>query len=123
MHQHDQDIDADAITVGYLDRFLGVIEKKFSAFVWCKLEMASIDDLAIPKHRIEYFLYRDELIWSKKLRIDKVFGSSNSNGENIADIIRRHAPYLPHDIQSTKKDHNDQILKKNGKNHTLKCLS
>lgn len=72
-------------------RFLGVLEKKFSAFVWCKIEMASLLDLAIPKHRIEYFNYHGELVWSKKGRIDKVFGSSNSGGETIYDVIQRHA--------------------------------
>jgi 2'-5' RNA ligase len=66
-----------------------VIEKKFTDFVWCKVEMASIYDLAIPKHRIEYFKYHTEIVWSKKDRIDKIFGSSNSSDETIFDLIER----------------------------------
>lgn len=89
--QHDECIDKNLIIVGYLDRFLGVIEKKFTAFVWCKVEMASYLDLAIPKHRIEYFKYHGEIVWSKKDRIDKVFGSSKSGNETILDVIERHA--------------------------------
>jgi 2'-5' RNA ligase/predicted kinase/uncharacterized protein (UPF0248 family) len=88
--QHDECIDKNLVIVGYLDRFLGVIEKKFTSFVWCRVEMASYLDLAIPKHRIEYFKYHGEVVWSKKDRIDKVFGSSKSN-ETILEVIERHA--------------------------------
>ena len=66
-----------------------MIEKKFDEFMWGKIEMASIYDLAIPKHRIEYFKYHTEVVWSKKGRIDKVFGSSGTGGETITDVIDR----------------------------------
>lgn len=92
--QHDEYVDKNYVTVGYLDRFLGVLEKKFTSFVWCKIEMASIYDLAIPKHRIEYFKYHGEVVWSKKERLDKVFGSSNSNNETIIEVVNRHAPLI-----------------------------
>jgi 2'-5' RNA ligase/uncharacterized protein (UPF0248 family) len=89
--QHDESVDKDLVIVGYLDRFLGVIEKKFTSFVWCRVEMAGYLDLAIPKHRIEYFKYHGEVVWSKKDRIDKVFGSSKSQNETILEVIERHA--------------------------------
>lgn len=68
----------------------GVLEKRFTDFVWCKVEMASIFDLAIPKHRIEYFKYCGEVIWSKKDRIDSVFGSVNGAKDTIVNVISRH---------------------------------
>jgi uncharacterized protein (UPF0248 family) len=88
--QHDEGVDKNLVIVGYLDRFLGVIEKKFTSFVWCRVEMASHFDLAIPRHRIEYFKYHGEVVWSKKDRLDKVFGSSKSN-ETILEVVERHA--------------------------------
>jgi 2'-5' RNA ligase len=44
--------------------------------------------LAIPKHRINYFKYKNEIIWNKNTRFDNVFGSTGSN-ETIIDVIRR----------------------------------
>jgi predicted kinase/uncharacterized protein (UPF0248 family) len=92
--QHDDIIDQEQVVVGYQDRFLGVIEKSFNSFVWCKVEMASIYDLAIPKHRIEYFKYHNEIVWSKKDRIDKVFGSLTNGDETIAEVVQRHGPII-----------------------------
>jgi uncharacterized protein (UPF0248 family) len=73
-------------TVGYIDRFLGLMEKSFTTFSW--EDIASVDDftaLAIPKHRIQYFKYRGILVWDKTVRLDNVFGSTGS-GLTISDV-------------------------------------
>lgn len=112
--QHDECIDKDLVIVGYLDRFLGIIEKKFTSFVWCRVEMASYLDLAIPKHRIEYFKYHGEVVWCKKNRIDKVFGSSKSQNETILEVIERHAAAVEQEkllAQLDQTDHIDDCVK------------
>ena len=72
-------------TVGYLDRFRGVLEKSFADFNWGKLEMAGHFDLAIPEHRIQYFKYKGYIVWQKATRIDRIFGSTPPY-EKISDI-------------------------------------
>lgn len=44
--------------------------------------------LAIPKHRINYFKYKNEIIWNKINRLDNVFGSTGSN-ITVHDVIKR----------------------------------
>ena len=78
--QWQQGLKSEDFTVGYLDRFLGVQEKEFGAFSWD--DIATVDDyavLAIPKHRIQYFKYRGNVIWDKASRLDNVFGSTGSD--------------------------------------------
>ena len=47
----DSNLHADDFSVGYLDRFLGVLEKSFGAFSWEDLASVDCTVLAIPKHR------------------------------------------------------------------------
>lgn len=85
----DEELSAEDFTVGYLDRFLGIMEKGFADFSWD--DLASVDhfiDFAIPQHRIQYFKYLDEIVWDKRERIDKVFGSTGSK-ETILDVKSR----------------------------------
>ena len=53
--------------------------------------MTSVDQtiLAIPRHRVQYFKYHDELVWDKNKRFDCVFGSTGS-GLTIADVIENY---------------------------------
>ena len=53
----DDDLPQDLIVVGYLDRFIGIIEKPFNAFNWSDLSTLSHMECAIPRHRIVYFKY------------------------------------------------------------------
>lgn len=82
----DESISQEDITIGYIDRFTGLQEKPFVAFSW--EDLASIDyfTFAIPKHRIQYFKYKREVIWDKSLRVDNVFGSAGSN-RTIQEVI------------------------------------
>ncbi|KAG8567938.1 hypothetical protein GDO81_013836 [Engystomops pustulosus] len=84
--QWDTQLPKEHFIVGYLDRFLGTIEKPFSAFCWEDLASIGVDVLAIPKHRIQYFKYQNLVVWDKASRIDNVFGSTGS-GLTILDII------------------------------------
>ncbi|XP_068099024.1 leukocyte receptor cluster member 9 isoform X2 [Hyperolius riggenbachi] len=87
--QWDEHLPKERFSVGYLDRFLGVIEKPFSAFCWEDLASTGVDVLAIPKHRIQYFKYGGSMVWDKTSRTDNVFGSTGS-GLTILDIIEQH---------------------------------
>jgi len=75
--QWDRQLPVDKFTVGYVDRFRGVLEQPFTAFCW--EDLASVDDfevLAIPQHRIQYFKYSGTKVWEKATRMDLIFGST-----------------------------------------------
>lgn len=74
----DPNLDPSDFIVGYEDRFLGA--KETSLERW-KTEQT--DDEFIPQHRILYFKRRGdgELVWERRTRIDKVFGSGVGAGE------------------------------------------
>ncbi|CAM9224831.1 unnamed protein product [Discosporangium mesarthrocarpum] len=82
----DEGIPREYVIVGYLDRFVGVLEKPFDSFKWGDIAMASIIDLAIPEHRLMYFKYKGEFIWHKQRRLDRVFGSTPPF-QRIADVM------------------------------------
>ncbi|CAL8101898.1 unnamed protein product [Calicophoron daubneyi] len=91
----DELIPEDEITIGYEDRFLGILEKPFTEFSWENLASIDYYTFAIPEHRIQYFKYKDEIIWDKRIRLDNVFGSTFS-GITIEEVIEgypdRHPP-------------------------------
>lgn len=43
--------------------------------------------LAIPEHRIEGIKYKEQVVWDKEKRIDRVFGSMGGKGQTIKDVI------------------------------------
>ena len=81
----DPDLPSEEFKIGYLDRFVGIMEKPFSAFSWEDIATVGINVLAIPKHRIQYFKYREEIVWDKRSQVDNFFGSRG--GRVIQDII------------------------------------
>lgn len=81
----DPDLPSEDFKVGYLDRFTGIIEKPFSAFSWEDIATVGVNVLAIPRHRIQYFKYLDEIVWDKRLQLDNFFGSRG--GKVIQDIV------------------------------------
>ena len=87
--QWDGGLSTDCFIIGYLDRFLGVLEKNFTWFSWEDLASVDYDTLAIPKHRIQYFKYKDVVVWDKTKRLDNVFGSTGS-GKTIYDVIEQY---------------------------------
>jgi uncharacterized protein (UPF0248 family) len=64
----DEDLDPASFTIGFEDRFLGVLEKRFGKFDWD----------AVAQHRIVYFKYKGMIVWDKRGdkddRVDDVFG-------------------------------------------------
>lgn len=86
--QWDPDLPKEHFTVGYLDRFTGVVEKPFTAFTWEHLSMVDLDQLAVPQHRIQYYKYKDAKVWDKRERLDLVFGSAGGNS-TIREVIQR----------------------------------
>uniref|UniRef100_A0A3Q1F646 Leukocyte receptor cluster member 9 n=1 Tax=Acanthochromis polyacanthus TaxID=80966 RepID=A0A3Q1F646_9TELE len=84
----DPSVEASDFVVGYVDRFLGVLERPFSEFNWdtdpCDCDYAS--ELALPRHRIQYFTYRGHRVWDRHTRTDRVFGST---GQPVAPPFGR----------------------------------
>jgi len=77
--QWDPMLPKEYFVIGYIDRFLGVVEENFTTFCWEDLASVDYDVLAIPQHRIQYFKYKSEKVWDKTERLDIVFGSTGSN--------------------------------------------
>ncbi|XP_042345095.1 leukocyte receptor cluster member 9 [Plectropomus leopardus] len=79
----DSSVDGSEFVVGYVDRFLGVLERPFNDFNWdtnpCDCDYTS--ELALPRHRIQYFTYRGHRVWDRHSRTDRVFGST---GQSLA---------------------------------------
>ena len=101
----DPDLNTEDFSIGYLDRFVGIIEKPFKAFNWEDLASVGVNVLAVPKHRIQYFKYRDEIIWDKRSQLDNVFGSRG--GKVITDIVPASKPSESDEIESGKTDTSD----------------
>jgi uncharacterized protein (UPF0248 family) len=55
--QWDPLLPADHFVIGYIDRFVGIVEKSFTTFNWENFDEVDPDDCAIPRHRIVYFKY------------------------------------------------------------------
>ena len=83
----DEALEKDDFIVGYFDRFRGLMERSFSAFSWEDLASVDYDVLAVPKHRIQYFKYKDVKVWDKPRRLDNVFGSAK--GTKTIDVVIR----------------------------------
>eukprot|EP00923_Selenidium_pygospionis_P006910 GHVN01011885.1.p1 GENE.GHVN01011885.1~~GHVN01011885.1.p1 ORF type:complete len:254 (-),score=28.62 GHVN01011885.1:260-1021(-) len=87
----DDAVNVDDVTVGYLDRFIGIVERAFTSFNW-DTDLGELDDtkeFGIPQHRIEYFAYKEGFIlWHKANRVDNVFGSTDkSEGVSLASFV------------------------------------
>ncbi|XP_062395439.1 leukocyte receptor cluster member 9 isoform X2 [Sardina pilchardus] len=74
----DSAINSADFVVGHIDRFLGVLERPFDEFAW-DTSVSDCDyseELALPRHRIQYFTYRGQRVWDRDNRTDRVFGST-----------------------------------------------
>ncbi|XP_014672297.1 PREDICTED: leukocyte receptor cluster member 9-like [Priapulus caudatus] len=95
--------------VGYVDRFVGVVERPFSHFCWGE-DLASVDDveeLAVPQHRIQYFKYRGLKVWDKSERLDLMFGSTGDT-RDLHDAIAAYDALHPDDEEgATDSDDSD----------------
>eukprot|EP00731_Ephydatia_muelleri_P030419 Em0021g942a len=85
----DPDLPAKDFAVGYLDRFLGILEKPFSDFSWEDIASVGNNVLAVPQHRIQYFKYKNTIVWDKRCQLDDFFGSRG--GKLISDFVDKTA--------------------------------
>ena len=100
--QWDEDLPTEDFIVGYIDRFIGIVEKSFNSFSWEDIASVDYSTLAIPKHRIQYFKYKDTVIWDKRSRLDKVFGSTG-NQKEIYNIIRDYKQKERRTVEDSRK--------------------
>lgn len=87
--QWDESLDSKNFSVGYLDRFIGIIEKPFSDFNFMD-DFVDVDlenDFAVPQHRIQYFKYKNAIVWDKKERFDAIFNSGGCRA-SLEKIMR-----------------------------------
>ncbi len=61
----DSSIDKTQIIIGYLDRFTGIQEIKFTEF-----KMVHDDRDGIPLHRIRYYKINEKIVWDRENKID-----------------------------------------------------
>ncbi|KAI6661203.1 hypothetical protein LOD99_10131 [Oopsacas minuta] len=90
----DPELPSECFIIGYLDRFVGIIERPFSEFSWEDIATVDLDVLAIPKHRIQYFKYKNVVVWDKNLQLDKVYGSRGTN-ITIQEVIQEYEANNP----------------------------
>lgn len=98
----DGELERDQFLVGYIDRFTGLQEKYFTAFSWEDIASVDYNVLAVPKHRIQYFKYKDMKVWDKNQRLDNVFGSLGSN-TTLYDAIQKYES----DMSTNQHEDND----------------
>ena len=68
----DPELDSGDYTIGYLDRFVGPMERGLDAW---KAEQT--DEEFIPQHRILYFKRKSDgkIMWERRTKKDEIFGS------------------------------------------------
>ncbi|KAK3582961.1 hypothetical protein CHS0354_019971 [Potamilus streckersoni] len=103
--QWDSGLNHQDFYVGYFDRFLGIVEKCFTAFTWEDIASVDMFTLTIPQHRIQYFKYKTEVVWDKGERIDNVFGSTGSN-LTITKVIK-----IYEEKENEKREEDDRLKK------------
>lgn len=104
----DKALPAEDFVVGYRDRFRVVpAEVRFGQPNTGKGHTISSPDtlfvLALPEHRIEYLLFRRQVVWHKALRLDLVFGSGQTNGTRIQDVVQRYDAWEAERKQRVKR--------------------
>ena len=83
----DPALPEDGFTVGYLDRFVGILEEDFygdADLVWTD----------VPEHRIQWFRYRGVVVWDKSARLDLVFGSAKGGGRTLPGVVHQIDAFL-----------------------------
>ncbi|CAF1086900.1 unnamed protein product [Didymodactylos carnosus] len=111
--QLDTRLKKEHFSIGYIDQFLGVQEKLFTDFNF-EIDLKCLDNrcstkLCIPKHRIQYFKYHNEIIWDKCTRTDNI--SDSTCGQlTLYDIIQRLPPIIK-DNNSKTNDDNERSVK------------
>mmetsp|Transcript_17097 Transcript_17097/g.29376 ORF Transcript_17097/g.29376 Transcript_17097/m.29376 type:complete len:1067 (+) Transcript_17097:87-3287(+) len=93
----DDSLPTDAFIIGYLDRFVGIVEKGISAFNFQEdISTLSHLEFSIPQHRIQYIKYYSEIVWDKRpeSRHDSVFGTYAARNSKGQEGVRRIEDFL-----------------------------
>lgn len=66
---HDPSLRSANFSVGYLDRFIGIIVRSLREFDWTtdlgSLDSASASEFGIPEHRVQFITYRGVVVWQR----------------------------------------------------------
>lgn len=84
----DPTFDRKRFSIGYIDRFKGVVEEPFSKFYLGDLASAGHFDLAIPEHRIQFFKRDGVKVWDKNEKLDRIFGNEAPESDLVQDKFR-----------------------------------
>lgn len=103
----DADLPTQDFCIGYLDRFVGIIEKPFAAFSWEDIASVGPSVLSVPKHRIQYFKYKDQIVWDKRSQLDNFFGSRGTS--TIYDIVKPSAT-VPTEPQTKQVSDENEVV-------------
>ncbi|GFY37539.1 leukocyte receptor cluster member 9 [Trichonephila inaurata madagascariensis] len=113
----DDSMDQNKFSVGYLDRFDGIIEKPFTSLDWRDPSIVDNHTLALPKHRIQYFKYLSRKVWDKRNRTDIVFGSTGYP-LNIHDFMAK----VDNDLLNFREEEDIDVDYSSAKNNSnLDC--
>ncbi|KAI5105983.1 leukocyte receptor cluster member 9 isoform X1 [Silurus meridionalis] len=117
----DTTVDPADFIVGHLDRFLGVLERPFSDFSWdtqvCDCDYS--EEMAIPRHRIQYFSYKGQRVWDKDSRTDHVFGSTGQTIMSPFDKGNQPQDNVAPDTEEDKEELTSEINEQGSVNHNV----
>ena len=80
---HDQSLPTKCFCFGYLDRFVGIIERPVASANWgdiSVLDLTKRSEMAVPKHRIQYIKCNGVIVWDKRDRTDLFWKGSGILG-------------------------------------------
>ncbi|XP_035218548.1 uncharacterized protein LOC118191810 isoform X2 [Stegodyphus dumicola] len=103
----DDSLPQSKFVVGYLDRFDGIVEKKFDSLDWRDPSVVDNYTLALPKHRIQYFKYKNRKVWDKRTRKDIIFGSTGyplSIYDFMSSVDQELSDFHEEGLNSTNKE-------------------
>ena len=113
--QWDSSLNAENFVIGYVDRFVGILERPFLDFSW-GIEALTGDDpsvFTVPQHRISFFKYNDEIVWDKEKRLDKIFGSTGD------EVFR---PKIESDSDSDSDDSSEYTSERQSRPNYFWCV-
>lgn len=72
----DVSIPKDQVLIGYLDRFIGIVEVPFNK--WKGVD----EHEGVPMHRIRYFKLNGQIVWDREKKIDLLTGGTIGAGSD-----------------------------------------
>lgn len=115
---HDPSLPSECFLFGYLDRFVGIIERTVDSADWS--DIATLDlkkTMAVPKHRIQYIKCNGQIVWDKRpeSRVDLFWEGKGINHFLNSQIER--GIWSWDDLGKIKNKKNDETNESDEKNH------